>query len=296
MLAIDRDARVLYEGSSSVGIPIWPSPVVTVATVVRSDADRKSIPTKADLWVAALVFREDYFDPVTRVRRGRFYNRGDGAQPNTWHVQVHPALPSDSRSVSRGGLISKQLFGFHDWPARTQLRDGTGTLIVALGIQDAMTLWRVIGVEHISSGEDLVTLKAISNMGVLPEISDDKLPESARSRIRQATQNLVDTAYRAGPESVVDRCRDLAAAALGGHFAAKYPEADHKDLGALAALANKDQLALVENAARLIARLHARGKPNEQARRGIPPPTDEDASLAIECAGLILREFGWARP
>lgn len=170
-----------------------------------------------------------------------------------------------------------------------------GAVAIALGIQDAMTLWRVIGVEHISSGEDLVTLKAISNMGVLPEISDEQLPESARSRILQASQNLVDTAYRAGSESVLDRCRDLAAAALGGHFGAKYPGAEHKDLGDLAVLAQKEQRSLIENAAKLIARLHARGKPNEQARRSIPPPADEDAALAMECAGLILRELGWVR-
>lgn len=293
MLAIDRDARVFYEGTSRIGIPIWPSPFVTIATILRSDADRKNIPARADLWVAALVFREDYFDPVTRVRRGRLYNRGDGSQPHTWQVQVHPALPSDSRSVSSGGLISKQLLGFHDWPARTHLRDSTCEIAIALGIYDAMTLWRVIGLEHISSGEDLVTLKAISNLGVLPEIASERLPASARARILQASQNLVDTAYRAGPESVIDRCRDLAAAALGGHFGTKYPEADHKDLGDLAVLAQREQRSLIENAAKLIARLHARGKPNEQAKRDILPPRDEDASLAIECAGLILRELGW---
>jgi hypothetical protein len=296
MLAIDRDARVFYEGSARVGIPIWPSPVVTVATVLRSDADRSEIAAQVDLGLARLVFREDYFDPVTRIRRGRFYNRSDGGQPHSWQVQVHPALPSDSRSIGQGGLITRELFGFHGWAARIHLRGDGGRSTIALGIQDAFTRWRVVGIEHISSAEDLVTLKAISNMGVVPDIAEEKIPESARRSVLQAAQNLVDTAYRTGPESVIDRCRDLAAAALGAHFAMTYPQADHKDLGDLATLAQKEQRSLIENAARLIARLHARGKPNEQARRKMSAPTDEDASLALECAGLILRELGWVHP
>ncbi len=171
MLGIDEDRRVFYEGPSNIGIAIWPSPFVSVATPIRTDQDLNSIPVQTSVGQASLVFREDHFDPVTRIRRGRFYNRAGATQPQMWSVQAHPALPSDSRSVGAGGLIKKLVFSSFDFSARVNFKDLIAVGSVALGVQGAMTLWRVIAIEQISTGEDLVTLKARSNLGVIPEIS-----------------------------------------------------------------------------------------------------------------------------
>jgi hypothetical protein len=295
MLGIDEDKRVFYEGPSNVGIAIWPTPFVSIATPIRTEQDLRMIPAQSSMGHASLVFREDQFDPVTRIRRGRFYNRGDGAQPQTWSVQAHPALPSDSRSVGAGGLIKKQVLSFFDYSARANFTDLILVGSVALGIQGAMTLWRVIGIEQISTGEDLVTLKARSNLGVIPQIVEERIPESDRNRVVQCASNLVDTAYRAGPESVIDRCRDLSAAILGSYFEQETPNAAKRDLGDLARIAGGMDRGLIENAARLIARLHSRAKPNEQSRLGVMPPTDEDAALALECTSFIIREVGWQK-
>jgi restriction system protein len=46
---------------------------------------------------------------------------------------------------------------------------------------------------------------------------------------------------------------------------------------------------------RIVARLHSRGKPNEQADKNLRPPTDTDAELALQCTKTVLIEFGWAR-
>lgn len=46
MLGIDEDRRVFYEGPSNIGIAIWPSPFVSVATPIRTDQDLNSIPCK----------------------------------------------------------------------------------------------------------------------------------------------------------------------------------------------------------------------------------------------------------
>jgi hypothetical protein len=230
MLSIDVDQRVFYEGSSGgIGIPVWPSPFVTIATVVKSDEDFKNVPTQTDLGDAPLLFREDHFDAVTRIRRGRLYNRGDGTQPQMCSVQVHPALPSDTRSINQG-VVKKPLHRFHDYAARVHLKTSTRPVTVVLGVQDAMTLWRVVGIEQISTGEDLVTLKSRSNMGVLPDISENALPAGGAKRVLQTIETLIDTAYRGGPESVIDRCRDLASAALGAHLESVRPKASHKDL------------------------------------------------------------------
>jgi hypothetical protein len=294
MLALDPYQRLVYEGTSKLGFAVWPSPVISVATVFQSDIELTNVPERTDLGFAQLVFREDSFDPVTRIRRGRFYNRGDAAQPQEWRVQQHPAFKEEV-GVARDydGYLKKQLFGFHIWAARLHLR--ASHVRVVLGIRDGMSIWRVVGVEQISTGEDLVTLKAQANLGVLPEISEDQIPDIGRTRVLQSIEKLVDTAYRAGPESVVDRCRDVGAAVLGAYFEARQTGAIQKDLGELAKIAAQEKRFMIENAARLLCLLHARVKPNEQIRRNVDGPREEDAALAIECAGTILREVGWAR-
>jgi len=42
------------------------------------------------------------------------------------------------------------------------------------------------------------------------------------------------------------------------------------------------------------ARLHARAKPVERAKRPMRPVREQDAELAIQCVGTILCELGWA--
>jgi hypothetical protein len=294
MLGIDGDTRVYYEGPAQTGVAIWPAQFISLATVLRSEGDYADVPAATNLGNARLLFREDHFDSVTRIRRGRFYNRASDAQPQLWAVQAHPALPSDSRLIGAGGLIKKQLYGFHDWAARANLREPLTEITIVLGVREAMTLWRVLGIERISTGEDLVTLKSKSNMGVLPEVAQDRLPEAARNRVMEAVGHVVEMAYRASPESIIDRCRDLSAIVLGAYFQELVLNASHKDLGDLARIAKNEKRHLIENSARIINLLHSRGKPNEQSKRGVATPRDEDATLALECAGTIIREVGWA--
>lgn len=294
MLGIDGDTRVYYEGPAQTGIAIWPTQFISWATVLRSEGDYANVPAATNLGNARLLFREDHFDSVTRIRRGRFYNRANDAQPQLWAVQAHPALPSDSRLVGAGGLMKKQLYGFHDWAARVNLREPLAEITIVLGVREAMTLWRVLGIEQISTGEDLVTLKSRSNMGVLPEVAQDRLPDAARNRVMEAIGHAVETAYRASPESIIDRCRDLSATVLGAYFQESVLNASHKDLGDLARIAKNEKRHLIENSARIINLLHSRGKPNEQSKRGVATPHAEDATLALECASTIIREVGWA--
>ena len=294
MLIIDIDQPVFYEGSGAgTGIPIWPSPFLTIATIIKSEDDLKAIPNETPVGHVPLLFREDHFDAVTRVRRGRLYNRGDGAQPQTCNVQCHPALSTDTRMIGQGGIIRKSLYRFHDFAARIHLRPTARPVTIALGIRDAMTLWRVIGVEQISTGEDLVTLKLHGNMGVLPELQVSAIPIGSVTRVRETMETLVDAAYRGGVSSVVDRCRDLAASALGAHFEMLKPNAPHLDLGALIKIAKEEKRYLINSAANIIALLHSRGKPNEQERRCTPALLPDDAELALQCVSVILRDLGW---
>jgi hypothetical protein len=51
----------------------------------------------------------------------------------------------------------------------------------------------------------------------------------------------------------------------------------------------------VAGVADMIARLHSRGKANEQETKGYRLPQEEDAEASVHAIGFILREFGWAR-
>lgn len=296
MIAIEPDQRLFYEGSTNYGHAIWPSPVVSLATIIKSSEDWTRLPHSDGLGPTSLVFREDFFDPVTRIRRGRFYV-GPGQQPQNWYVQQHPAFVDEVGSRDHQGYIRKSLFGFLPWSAFASLKETQNRGLVALGVADAFSLWRVIDVERVSTREDLVTLRARSPFGVLPTINESALPTVGREKILEAISKAIDTAYRAGPESVIDRCRDAAQASLGAWMSHELGEDKWRtiDLGKqIEALKGKDRV-ILEHSANVLARLHARVKPNEQVKREVRVPTEQDAECALSLLGMILRELGWTR-
>lgn len=89
IIGIDQASGHIYEGSSTGnGRGLWPPPIITPAEIV-SEAREANKLGKNFLHEFDLIFREDYFDPVTKIRRGRFYKRSNG---NTnWRVYCHPA-------------------------------------------------------------------------------------------------------------------------------------------------------------------------------------------------------------
>lgn len=301
MIAIDPDRRLFYEGSSHYGYGIWPSPMVSIATVLSPDADISILPpSTTDLGHAELIYREDSFDPVTRVRRGRFYINPQGSQPQEWHVQTHPAFREEVGNRDHQGNLIKRLYGFQRWSAFAKLHPEKTSSLVALGTSDAFTLWRVIGIERIVTGEDMVTLRARSAMGVLPELQSHLVPAVGREAVFQTIDKVVEAAYRAGPESVIDRCRDAAQASLGVWMAYRFSDDGMRriDLGDQIKALEKNEPSnklpvIVVSVGKAIARLHARCKPNEQVRQAGRVPEEGDAESAIAMLGLLLREFGW---
>src|SRR3954471_2108591 len=117
-IAIDDNRWLFYEGThGAYGHAIWPSPSVNLATVLRPDASIEDALPKSDfINEARMVFREDSFDPVTRIRRGRLYKAYD-TRPEDWQVQPHPAYATEDMVHSQriDGRLSKRLYAFHAW-------------------------------------------------------------------------------------------------------------------------------------------------------------------------------------
>ncbi len=316
-LGIEEDRHLVFEGTHLWdGRGLWPVPMITPASI-RAAASRepaeglpqKNVPLLVN---ATTIFREDFFDPVTRIRRGRFYKK-ENAQ--MWEASPHPALNLGVMSsygptievykrlvnASTGLIRIGQLLTFQSFPFSHLFRDSRiHNANVELGFRESPTFWRVIDAEPISTGEELVTLKARGSFGAMPEIESNKIDDiDDRSKVVETIEKLVDTIHRAGPESVVDNARNAASAILLAALRQHGKDVRGKDLGDAIKEFEKHphlgKLGIVLSTARIVARLHSRTKPSEQERREhIPAIREQDAELAVLCVGTILRDLGWA--
>ncbi len=296
-IAIDENLWLFYEGTHSrYGHGLWPAPSVSIATVLRAGVDiEASLPNNNFINEVLMVFREESFDPVTRIRRGLLYSASN-VRPDDWHVQPHPAYPEDLRTASAsfsGPKISKRLFAFNAWPAMRELGSHLNSTLIALGTLEAYTLWRIVDIERVVTGEDLLTLRARSALGTLPELNESAVPPEDRAAVSDVLERLARAAYTADAGSVAHLARDAAACCLGAWLAKKNgdPTIKHKDLGELVRMLEDEH---TKSMLMLLARLHSRAKPNEKARYGTRSVHQGDAEFAVSAVGMLLRELGWA--
>jgi len=264
--------------------------------LIEADSDWSRISSVPTFGPLSFVFREDTFDAVTRVRRGRIYQAGN-TQPVDWHVQTHPAYDFEVGQRDHGSWLIKKLDTFHIYGQLATKARGNPNLVVAIGTGDAVSLWSIVSVERNFVGEDFVTLRARSTFGVLPALANSQIPRNSIERVSETVSKVADAAFRESSISVIDRCRDAAQVILGAWLAQQRrdPKLAVRDLSDLVKQTEKhhpDRVVLC-SAAKILARLHARGKPNEQLKRKIRTPNDADAEVAIGLVGTILREVGW---
>lgn len=295
-IGIDRNNHAVYEGESFYGRALWPAPSLTPAKILFPSEGPIEAPAKNEPDFGEFMFREDSFDPVSGIRRGRFYECS-GSQPHEWFLPIHPASNQAAEmNRSSGGTIKEYLNTYYGNPIYHRFfHEKDEQPIACLGFGDRYTIWSIINVEAISTGEDLVTLKARRGLGILPELDVDKIPDAHRNVLLESLQGFTDEVHRAAPLSVIDRARDAATRTLLAYF--NTPPQKAKDLGKLIDdLRNEDtkKKVIAINAASIIARLHARGKPSMQDKLGLKPIREQDAELATQCVGTILCELGWA--
>lgn len=285
-LAVRRG--IVYEGDcNSYMRAIHPMPSLTEARcdIFKAEAQRD------------LIFREDLFDPVTRIRRGRFYRQG--GQPN------HTIQSSRICNYPYGELMGISAGGFdtNDWYQaivphdvhRSQSYVGTQ---VILGEDDFQTIWRVVDIEKISSGDLLCTLKSVAAFGALPALKGKLLDQTNLevdlSRVQRAIDKLVDALHVQQPVPIVDVARDAAKVILTSWIGTS---AHGKDLSGVVSLIPPPDAGderLIKSAAKLIARLHSRGKTSEHERRGLRPIIDQDAELSVHLVGFLLHDLSWS--
>lgn len=304
MIGIDRNNWLVYEGVSHYGHGIWPSPVITRATLIESQEDWERLPSSSHIDGAKFVFREDTFDPVTGLRRGRLFHWQDGqSQPSGWHVHQHPAISEDVGHRDPQGRFRKDLLTYYDLHGiGAKLMAANSEVVIALGSADSLTLWTVVSVEQVVSGQDLLTLKARSSLGVLPELDFAKIPTDSKDAVNAALKKLRTSAFREQASSVVEQCRPAAHVILSHWFSSI--TGDSRKLDDLAELMNKiekhhdgkDRKILL-NTGRTLALFHNRNKPNVRERLGelARQILESDAAFALQAVALLIHEVGWSK-
>lgn len=295
-IGFEQETGHVYEGG---GLPVYavvPAPMLTQARVVESPEDLNFLPQGVSMNPFAWVFREESFDPVTRIRRGRLYEPFPEAQPSYVMTRGHPS--NVFSSYREGDQLQKRLHRY--WPCLSLLgksRLGHG-LTLALGHTRAWSIWRITQVEQAINDDVLVTLKSLSAFGTLPELRVDLVPKEHLAPVQRAIDRVLEAAYREGPISVIDHCRNAAIVLLGRWMVSRgEPEQlINADLAVISKKLREDpyRMAAAAGVAEMLARLHVRGKANEQEAKGLRLAEEEDGQTAVHAIGFILREIGWA--
>ncbi len=293
-IGYDGNSGHVYEGANLPEFAVVPAPLLTQARLVESPDTLNDLPRGLHQTPLNWIFREEPFDAVTRVRRGRLYEPHSEGQPRMCLTRGHPA---HQFVTHRDNVMSKELF--HFWPCQTLInrpRAGSG-MELALGQAGCWSKWRIVQVERVVGDDVLVTLKALSAFGILPDLRVDAIAEQHREPLRRAIERVLDSAFRESPISVIDQCRNAAVVLLSRWMVAEgAPEKTlESDLGALVRRARDEfDRPAIAGVAEMVARLHPRGKANEQEVKGYRLAQEEDAEAAVHAIGFIMRELRWA--
>lgn len=298
-IGVERHTGQVYEGNSAPQFPVWPRPAISMAKRIESPDGWNHLPSSICSTPFVWIFREESFDPVTRIRRGRLYEVYQATQPHTWPVQAHPTDYEGIRQVAAGGGLRKELYTYWQCQAISALPDSGRGATLALGMGRATSAWRVIQVETLVDDDVLVTLKALSAYALLPEINVAVIGEEHRQPVLRAVERVLDSAFRESPISVIDHCRNAAQVVLSRWLVHAGDGIDvlGKDLDQICRAVDRDphRKHASRDAANIVRLLHSRGKANKQEVEGLRLATEEDAELSIQALGFLIREVGWAK-
>ena len=295
-IGIDQNNYLVYEGNSTYGHAIWPTPAILPASIVDESVDDLSPKFNNDLLRLPFLFVDDGYDPTSRVRKGRIFEKYE-MQPNKWHVHPHPATPEDDdKHTNRNGVLPKLLATFREFNFQPKLRQlDISNPLIALGSNTQFTIWSIIDIETSVSGETIIFLKARKTIGVLPKVDYSKINAQYHEQIKNKLGSLADDVYKAGPDSIVDRSREAASAIINIYLSECEYIDKHRDLGQLVTpLRDKAKKYITANCVDILAKLHSRTKYSEQKNKGLRPINTHDAELAVQSVGMILNELNWA--
>lgn len=113
-MGYDGDSGHVYEGAGCPEFAVVPAPLLAQAQLTDVPSSLDALPRGIHTQPLTWILREESFDPVTRIRRGRLYEPYPGGQPQACLTRGHPAHQFTS---NRGETLTKRLFYY--WPCQT---------------------------------------------------------------------------------------------------------------------------------------------------------------------------------
>jgi hypothetical protein len=300
-LGIEIDSGLVYEGRTAPTHPVWPTPPVCNATLLETPSDIQNIPRSFASDPFGWIFVETSFDFGTRVRRGKLYQNFGNVNRESVLVEAHPAVHSDLiKAANNRWRVAKDLTVYIECTDLLR-RDHRGEgLRMVLGQADASSVWKIVQVERSLESDIVLTLRAESALGVLPELDASRIPPSSFASVKSAYDRALNAAYRELPTSVVDQCRN-AAVVFVSRWMQQVTDSDapvEQDLGdwirSVKGHFGEHQRLAFRSALEIINKLHPRGKDNERHKMSLRVVEDSDALFAVHALGFVLREIGWA--
>jgi hypothetical protein len=232
-----------------------------------------------------MIFLDDAFDPVTRVRKGRLYKQF-GSQPQPWYL----AQPGTSNPPV------ERMFTWGQFSLDTELKElKVIDPILVLGSGEDKTFWDLISIERAIDSTAIVFLRARQSLGLLPEIDYSLVPDAFVEHLSQRVDVLLRDIRTASDESIVDSSREVMTCLLSAKLNVGGGVKKGKDLGQLVALLEESTpRASTASLAHVIARLHPRRKLAE-VHQGFRRVDSQDAELSVNAVSFVLKEFGWAK-
>ncbi len=292
-LGIDMNVGIVYEGGNTS----WGSRALNTTPYLfdlqigetPEEALNKLLNCKSIF--DKFLFREDSFDAISIVRRGRIYKPEKHQPCQCWVFPVNEAEIYKARSSN--GVVKKDLHTYQEY--RLPSWNPSKETFAAIGSKAAYSMWRIVSNDRMYSSEELVTMRPLYFLGVLPDLSPNSVPEKWRSMVLESVQKVADSMHKANADSIVELCRHAASAALFAEFHEDIPKANQKDLGKLANIADQKGRRIIASCGRTIADLHSRLKPNIQMHYACRTVSDRDAELAVQCLSFILRDLCYTR-
>jgi len=299
-LGFDRRTGLIYEGMEGPTHPVWPTPALSQATLIETLKDLERIP--GDFDGLGWTFIDGSFDPSSRIRRGRLFQKFGAVSWELTQVEAHPAINSDLlKAANNAGRVGKELSVYYECTELLQKPNRGEGLQLALGRKDGHSLWRILQTERIASGDVLVTLRAESAFGVIPQLDANQIATDGMLGVQAALDRVVNSAYRELPQSVVDHCRN-AAVMLTSRWMQKVTHAarpTERDLGywinAVKSQFGDGERVALRSALETINRLHPRGKDNELHKYSMRQVNEHDAEYAVHALAFLIREVNWGR-
>jgi hypothetical protein len=285
VLGISDKTKNVYIGDSAIyGRPIAANQLVIPLSFPGIDS-------KAHVSLGpypAFVFLEDIYEPAAGIKRGRIY-----CLP---HSSVNWMQSYFVKSIERAGIAQahhhEQRFYEYQIYRMQHYFDNPNLNQVLLGSEQYVSFWKVVAAEQVFGGDVVVTLKSTRSNGVLPVLIPNMMSTEDYERLSVTLDEVQSANRKISPFHLVESCRSAAACAVGIAIGDPVPDLG-KALSKLAASTSPNTLS--QYGGNIIARLHARAKPNAQAQHKTRDITEEDAQTALHCLSLLLVELGLAK-